>query len=155
MSDDTTMLAEILGICGLNDPESLENFKEDTRTLAKKLVLYRPRMGLLVSVAMHGAAGVDEGDENITYKLINIAKASHALDVAASVMRDHLEDRRTDAAFLLQLQNDASKGPTTSQDQNGTAIAIAIIQTVLKVLSGDKQAVTILKNFQDHFGTPS
>ena len=145
MSDDTTMLAEILGICGLNDPESLENFKEDTRTLAKKLV----------SVAMHGAAGVDEGDENITYKLINIAKASHALDVAASVMRDHLEDRRTDAAFLLQLQNDASKGPTTSQDQNGAAIAITIIQTVLEALSGDKQAVIRLKNFQEHFGTPS
>ena len=119
---DLERLLDILHICGLNDPESLENFKEDARTIAKKLV----------RVAMYGAAGVDEGDENITYKLINISKASYALDVAASVMEDHLNTK---------------KAEVTSDP---------VLKEVLEALAGDSEkATTKLKNFQDHFGTPS
>ena len=130
ISDNTTMWADLLDIFGVNDPESIKAFEEKARTLAKKLV----------SVAMYGATGAEEGDKNITYKLVNIALASYALDVAASVMGDHLNTKKVEVVsdpvfkeLIEALSGDKPADP--SQDQNGTA--------------------TKLKNFQDHFGIPS
>ena len=84
----------MLDMCNLNDPEALEAFEEGAEALAKDLS----------STALYGAVGADEGDEDATFELVDLAQASFALDMAAAAMKKHLEAKMAEAAAKQALK---------------------------------------------------
>lgn len=102
----------MLDMCGLNDPEALAAFEEESEALANKLS----------GTALYGATGADEGDVNATYELVDLAKASFALDMAASAVKQHLEAKMAEAAAKQALKE--LLGALTGDSDGGSIFGV-------------------------------
>lgn len=93
LMDDMAVQA-IMGLCDLKTPEAVEAFEAESEELAKQLS----------GVALYGATGADESDDEATYTLQELAKASFALDMASSAVQKHLESKLAAVAMRQVLE---------------------------------------------------